>query len=73
MDKKATEANAAVASLAGLVMRRLQDEEGVPGVGAEDLTAVTVGGLHRIFGEVLEQFSRPEEEHSQRVLDEDGA
>ena len=51
-----------VASLCGLVMRRLQDEEGVQGVGAEDLTPVTIGALYRIFGEALQQATQTEED-----------
>jgi hypothetical protein len=43
-----------VASLCGLVLRRLQDV----GVGdpENDQTAVTVQDLNKIFGEALEQF-----------------
>jgi len=67
------EARAAVASFCGMAMRRLQDSVGVPGVADEDLTAVTVKDLHKIFGEGLEQFTREEEAHSERVNDEDGS
>jgi hypothetical protein len=46
-----------VASLCGLVLRRLQEHVGVPGESARDETPVTVGDLSRIFGEALDQFS----------------
>lgn len=55
---------AAVASLCGLVLRRLQDDVGVHGVAEQDNTAVTVSDLSKIFGEALEQFTREEGEHS---------
>lgn len=47
-----------VASLAGLVLRRLQDvtPEGLPNDPDPDLM-VTVGDLREIFGEVLADFS----------------
>jgi hypothetical protein len=51
--------NAAVASLCGLVLRRLQDDVGVTGTIADD-TPVTVADLSKIFGEALEQFTREE-------------
>lgn len=51
-------ANAAVASLCGLVLRRLQDQVGVPGVTTADETPVTVSDLSEIFGEALQQFSK---------------
>lgn len=50
-------ASDAVASFAGLFLRRLQDDVGVSGVLEDDLTAVTVRDLNRILGEALEQFS----------------
>jgi len=53
--------NAAVASLCGLVLRRLQDDVGVQGTIADD-TPVTVSDLSKIFGEALEQFTREEPE-----------
>lgn len=49
--------NKAVASLCGLVLRRLQDSTGVTGLAETDETPVTVADLSRIFGEALEQFS----------------
>lgn len=52
----------AVASLCGLVLRRLQDI-GVSGVpGEQDETSVTVKDLNQIFGEALEQFTDKEDE-----------
>lgn len=57
--------NAAVASLCGLVLRRLQDDVGVPGIRDTDDTAVTVSDLSAIFGEALQQFSVEEEAKSE--------
>jgi hypothetical protein len=47
-----------VAQLCGLVLRRLQDDVGVPGELANDETNVTVADLSKIFGEALQQFSK---------------
>jgi len=63
----------AVASLCGLVLRRLQDDVGVTGVGDEDHTPVTVSDLRKIFGEALEQFSKPEQSDTLRKNEEDGS
>ena len=55
------EGREAVASLCGLILRRLQDSTGVPGALASlDETSVTVRDLERIFGEALQQFSSSE-------------
>lgn len=51
-----TEGEKAVASLCGLVLRRLQDLA-IGDDAANDDTAVKISDLNKIFGEALEQFS----------------